>query len=184
MTVRIEQADNNLLVYSQYNPAFVRRSHNLGGKWNDELKAWIFDSRDEMRIRKLCIDVYGTDGSPTETLYTIQAKANIDIEVSLNSIYFAGHQIARAWGRDSGAKLGEGVLLLEGEIGSGGSRNYWLTRIKSDSVIEIKDLTQAQVDLAKKSSDKYKKWEITLLQEQVPVKIKKDTKKVSCKKAA
>jgi hypothetical protein len=166
MKIRIDTDGTILRVYSPYNPAFVRRAHRLGGKWNRDKSSWDFDARDIERVRKMCLEVYGVDDSVPEVLYTLQAKAVENIEVSLQSIYFAGHQIARAWDRDSGAILGDGVILLEGEISSGGSRNYWKTILQKDSVIEIKDASALQVEIAKKAIERYGKWELIKVRKQ------------------
>lgn len=47
--------------------------------------------------------------------------------VTLGPITYAGRVLARAFGRDGGARLGTGVAILAGDIGSGGSRRYWTT---------------------------------------------------------
>lgn len=47
----------------------------------------------------------------------------------------AGRTIARAWGRDSGAKLGDGVVKLQGRVGSGGSMKNWETVVDADVVL-------------------------------------------------
>lgn len=56
------------------------------------------------------------------------------------TIYLAGRVIAGARGRDSGVTIGNGVVLVSGEIKSGGSVKNWLTVVKSESVFRILDL--------------------------------------------
>lgn len=166
LKVKLVKEGNKLLVYSPYHPNFIERAHRLGGQWDDARGARVFDCRDEDRVRKACVEVYGTDGSVPKQLFTIQAKAIEQICVSQRCIYLAGYQIARAWSRDSGARLGDGVILLEGGIRSGGSRVNWVTIVDAESVIELKDLTPEQVELSRKAAERYGKWEILSVEEQ------------------
>lgn len=48
---------------SPFHPAFPEAARQLGGKWNPVQVAWFFDIRDEDRVRQLCRDLFGTDGS-------------------------------------------------------------------------------------------------------------------------
>lgn len=166
LKVRLAKKGINLLVYAPYHPNFIDRAHRLGGRWDGARGEWIFDNRDADRVRKACMEVYGSDGSIPQKLYTLQAKAIEHICVSRRCIYFAGYQIARVWGRDSGARLGDGVILVEGGIRSGGSRVNWVTIVDAESVIELKDLTPEQVELARKAAERYGKWEILSVEEQ------------------
>ena len=54
--------------------------------------------------------------------------------------------MARAYGRDSGAKIGEGVVFLEGGASSGGSVKNWYTTIKKGSVFEVRDVPRAKAE--------------------------------------
>jgi len=45
--------------------------------------------------------------------------------------------LSSARGRDTGATTGEGVVLLDGEIGSGGSWKNWESQIMADSIFVI-----------------------------------------------
>src|SRR4051812_31627904 len=109
--VKIEVDGNALRVVSPYDPAFVSRAKALGGKWS--APAWVFDARDEGRVRELCAELYGSDGS-TSDVVTLRATYEGGKGKGQKPIYCGGRTVARAFGRDSGAKLGEGIVLLEG----------------------------------------------------------------------
>jgi hypothetical protein len=75
------------------------------------------------RVKAVCRDIYGEDGTPTQI---------VDVQVSIPAgddrdkhLYRAGRLIARSFDRDSGAKMGGGVILLSGDISSGGSRKSY-----------------------------------------------------------
>ena len=53
------------------------------------------------------------------------------------AVVFMNEKIAVAFDRDSGAKIGDGVRMIDGEIDSGGSRVNWYCIVKMDSVFEL-----------------------------------------------
>lgn len=73
--------------------------------------------------------------------------------------------------------MGEGVILLDGDISSGGSRVNWTTTVDIDSVIEIKDMTSEQVEMARKYVERYGKWEIIEVTKQVVKPLARDVGK-------
>jgi hypothetical protein len=129
--ISISRTPTMISVRSPYNSRFVSLAKDLGGKFSSGL--WSFDIRDEGRVLDLCRDVYGDDGTIADTC-TIRvnlgryAKTQGPIEVR-------GYPVARAFGRDSGAKLADGVVLLSGDFGSGGSVKNWHTASYSATVL-------------------------------------------------
>ena len=122
------------------------RIKKLGGRWDAGSKAWVFDPRDEVRVRELCAKIYGTDGSAPVELLTIRAPAEVcDTKGGGAGLeaWLAGRQVARAFGRDSGAKLGEGVVLVSGGFSSGGSVKNCKVTWKAGTVFEIRDVPRA-----------------------------------------
>lgn len=57
-----------------------------------------------------------------------------------------GRIIARATGRDSGARLGDGVVLLSGQFSSGGSVRNWKTTWKAETTIMLRDVPEPVSD--------------------------------------
>jgi len=55
----IFERDGKIAVSSPYNPNFPRRARELGGTWDGGRLIWLFDARDEDRVRALCEEVYG-----------------------------------------------------------------------------------------------------------------------------
>jgi hypothetical protein len=104
-----------------FNEEWNLRAKELAGRWNPKLKAWIFDSKEEERVRELARDIFGTDGSPVETVvvdYDLWADYG-----GGNEIWLFGRKIVWRPRRDDAVKLGEGVILLSGGFPrSGGSR--------------------------------------------------------------
>lgn len=143
----IKILDGKLLVESEYNPAFVQAARRLGGKW--ESPFWSFDVRDEADVRALCLECYGTDGLTAVELVDLQVTIPEDVsEIGgrQDSIYLFGRVIARAWGRDSGAKLGNGIVIKQGGFSSGGSVKNWITAVQDGTVFIMRDVPKSLVD--------------------------------------
>lgn len=145
--VTITTAGSTLQVASPFNPSFPPRARTLGGKWSATTKTWNFDVRDESRVRALCLEIYGSDGSAAveSDLVTLRVTLAEDQMIfgDKGSLYFAGREIARAYGRDSGAKMGDRIVFLQGRAKSGGSTKNWDTRTTDGAIFEIRDLPRA-----------------------------------------
>lgn len=141
--MKITTHEKTILVESPYNSEFVEGARNLAGKYNHGY--WHFDIRDEKDVRELCLRAYGTDG---------EIMNQCDIEITFKDDYWAskgpiilfGISIARAFGRDSGAKLGDGVKLVKGKFDSAGSMKNWGTSCEEGTVIVLRDVSKYLVD--------------------------------------
>lgn len=109
---------DRLAVKSPYYPPFTDEARKLNGKWN--AGQWEFDPRDEQRVKAALVRSYGTDGTLVPELTTV----TVEITRSTPNPYFAyGREIANRRGRDGYPRLGEGVVVIEGDFdNSAGSR--------------------------------------------------------------
>ena len=162
--VTITTSGSSLTVLSPYNPSFPGRAKALGGKWEAGRKAWVFDGRDEARVRELCQQVYGEGGTTDEQadLVTVRLRAAKEVSEWQEGLFCCGRQIASATGRDSGARLGGGVVLLAGRVDSGGSVKNWVTKATAGTEVEIKDLPRPALENMTAG------WEVVEVTEQTP----------------
>ena len=144
MNVTITKSPTNIRVASPFNRNFVSAAKMIGGKWASP--HWVFDVRDEDRVRDLCMEHYGEDGRATTERVTLRATFPGGVGVFGDSIRLAGREIASAFGRDSGAKIGSGVVVLSGGFASGGSMKNWKTVIHEDTVVLVRDVPRALAD--------------------------------------
>lgn len=125
-----------------YNDQLVASCRALGGRWDAQASAWVFNSLVEQEVDEL-------DRLYNEDLVAIDIEALDDIYSSASSVTFLGYTIARAFGRDSGAKLGDKIMMLGGAISSGGSVKNWNTKVMRGSRfrLEISNnlLTSAEI---------------------------------------
>jgi len=150
--VQMTSGTEKIKLTSPYHPELPSRAKALGGKFSGEKKAWYFDLRDEQRVRDLAIDLFGTDGENNTETVTLRVTFPQGHREHTDGVYVAGRCIARAYGRKSGAKLGDGVVLIRGDIGSGGSVQNWYTSIEPGSVFEIRDVPRQAAEKAMQGS--------------------------------
>src|SRR5271169_998086 len=62
MPVSIVEQGGRIVVGTPYHPNFPARARLLGGDWDAPRHVWIFDAREDDRVRSLCREIYGTDG--------------------------------------------------------------------------------------------------------------------------
>lgn len=75
------------------------------------------------------------------------------------AVIFMGVKVAVAFSRDSGAKIGYGVRMVKGEIGSGGSRNNWYCRVGEESIFEL----EVDKEVYEKNKNRIKKWDMEII---------------------
>lgn len=140
--MKIEIKNNSAYVFTPYNPLFVRKIKSIGGAmWDGYEKCWKIPSSAVDTVREIMIDVYGESDLPDDV-----EKVNIRVNFPDGAAEFRspvvvfGRVIASAYGRDSGAKVGDGVVFIKGEPDSGGSVKNWKTVIPDGSIVEIHNI--------------------------------------------
>lgn len=126
-------------IYTPYNKKFVTSIKRIGGaKWNASARAWNIPAVGIEDARSATEECYGEADIPTEQeMVTIRVKFKDEYSELRGGIEAFGKTLARAWGRDSGAKVGDGVVLEAGEITSGGSMQNWKTIAKAGATFRL-----------------------------------------------
>jgi hypothetical protein len=136
MDIKIERALDIIKTHTPYLASFVGAAKTLGGKWNSNEGIWEFPIEIESDVRECVREHYGTDGNDEMVLVKITAKNRHQIK--LGPVEAFGQIIASARGRDSGAKVGNGVSMISGQIYSGGSVKNWETCIAAKTQFKLK----------------------------------------------
>lgn len=128
-----------LAARTPYHPDLPKRFKALGGKWNDMSRVWVFDLRDEERVRAVVEEIFGSlipSGRKVSLRYRITRADGSPVRL-------AGRVIADRRDRDRAVSLAEGVVVVEGDFpDSGGSRNYPHIglAVGQGVVVEIRDV--------------------------------------------
>lgn len=133
-----------IAIETPYNPEFVERVKVMGGRWDREERVWVVDERNTEAVRQAMREVYGRDDRPT-TLVSVRVKTTQSFYALRGPVKLFGRVVASAWGRDSGARIGDNVAFTRGQPESGGSVKNWRTVIPEDCVIVIHDVPKAAV---------------------------------------
>ena len=136
-------------VFTPYNSRFVSLIKNIGGRrWNSSEQCWTVPESEIDTVRKYMMEVYGETDLPDESeKITILVRFNKRVCEGRASVELFGKTVARAFGRDSGAKVGDDVTVIEGKITSGGSRNRWDTIVTEGTVVKIRNISRAALAL-------------------------------------
>lgn len=132
-TINAEQ----LAVEVTYNPDFNRDVKDIGGRWHAPTKRWIVPAAAKDLLEEHLQNHFGYRPADAGDTVTVEITARKELSERCASIYFRGRQVVRAFGRDSGAKVCEGGMLVSGKIGSGGSRATWYTNVAEGVVLRL-----------------------------------------------
>jgi hypothetical protein len=141
--LEIIEKEGQIKVTSPYNQKFVNKARNLRGKWKEN--AWWFDDSIVDYVRDLMMDCFGTTGEAPYENVDLLVKDFSD-RGDRAAVELFGRTIAKAWGRDSDAKLGDGIILVEGKVSSGGSVKNWATYVENATFI-IQDFPLPAIEL-------------------------------------
>ena len=143
--MRVEENGTKASIYTEYNADFVSAlKKKIGGAtWDSEKKCWNVPIQSIDTVRALMMTYYGeTDISEPATRFSV--RFNMDCECLRSPVIVFGRSLATAVGRDSGAKLGDGFEIVDGEIESGGSWKNWRTIARGTFIAH--GVTQAMID--------------------------------------
>lgn len=136
-TIELKDGRQRLRVRTPFHPAFPAKANLLGGNWKGADKEWSFDPRDEQRVRDLCKQIYGTDGTVTDL---VSVRVTMDKMPVCDQLWLCGRMIAERRGRDEQVRLGDGVVVIAGGFpGSGGSHNNPSLSPRAGTVVEVRD---------------------------------------------
>ena len=141
----IKPADDKALIYSPYNPDFVSQLKAMGGRWDASRQCWVVNAQATDAVRQVMREVYGRDDTAPDPsdLVTVVVEFTKDAYAHQSAYTLFGCTIAKAWGRDSGARVGDNVAFLKGKPTSGGSAKNWTTEIPEGSIVELYDVPRA-----------------------------------------
>jgi hypothetical protein len=126
--ISLEIIDDKVKVTSPFNEGFVSRCRNFRGTFKNGV--WWFDDSIIDYVREAMLEYFGTTGETPFKTCTLLIK-NYNGYGDKAPVKLFGRTVARAFGRDSGAKLGDDIIFISGEYCSGGSMKNWCTNVRN-----------------------------------------------------
>ena len=147
--MKITMTGSRANLFTPYNKEFVSRVKTIGGaRWDANERCWSIPKEEVETARAIMMDVYGESDLPAESgKITVEVTINEDIRETCEGISLFGKTLARAYGRDSGARVGDEVTLVSGRVRSGGSVKNWCTVIEEGSILRIRNLTKKALEI-------------------------------------
>lgn len=141
-----------------FNTEIVDKCKHLGGKFDHEERAWIFSSIVSSEVEELDF-IYNS--SPV----AIEITAKKQLYGFKDPVTFYGYDVCKAFSRDGGARLGDGIAHISGEYGSGGSKNNWQTHVMKDCTFRLKIPSELlKLKKAQANDPDNENWEIKTLE--------------------
>jgi hypothetical protein len=141
--IRLEIKGDKVYVISPYHDFFVKKAKDLRGKWKDG--AWVFDDTLLDYVREVMMKCYGTTGEVSYENCTLLISNYSEREFCGPVVLFS-RMIAKAFGRDSNARLGQGIVFISGDYHAGGSVKNWTTEVEN-ATFEIRDFPIPSLEL-------------------------------------
>ena len=147
--IKIEIKNGAANLYTPYNPDFIKRIKGIGGaKWDGSNNCWLIPVSAIDAAREIMTTVYGySDIQENETI-SLKVIFNKRAASERSDVVLYGKILAHAYGRDSGARVGEDVAYI-----SGGSRNNWDSIVEEGSVIILSNVNKHVYERSKPEYD-------------------------------
>jgi hypothetical protein len=142
----------HILLSAPYHPALPDRCRELKGVFNREEKTWEFDLSHEIQVRRICFDIFGTDGSDEVPLVMVHARLDLLCGRQDAEVWCCGRMLAGRFDKNKPPRLGPGVVLLDGGFSeSGGTGRKLRLNPHADTLVEVSDvpLSLAQIETDK-----------------------------------
>lgn len=124
-------------VYTPFNRDFVDKIKLMGARWNPAARCWQVDECIVPDVREAMRSVYGRDDQPVAEVVDVELTFDESVCEGKGPVTILGRIVASAWGRDTGARVGDGVMFVKGRPDSGGSRAHWETYIPAGCVVKL-----------------------------------------------
>lgn len=142
--VEVKTNGEQTTVETPFRDSTVSKLKSLGGKWS--APCWVLPAMVRSEVEKYIEKVYGSTNNTEDPLVQVDVVFPEGCKDYSGSLTVGPLTIARAFGRDSGAKLSPGWAQINGGVHSGGSvKNWYATTGKGSSFRAMIPLSLAKV---------------------------------------
>lgn len=146
--VEVKVQGEQITVETPFRDNTVTKLKSLGGKWS--APCWVLPAMVKSEVEKYIEKVYGSCNNSEDLLVQVDVTFPEGCRNFGGSLTVGPLTIARAFGRDSGAKMSPGWAQITGGVHSGGSvKNWCITTGKGSSFRAMIPLSLAKTLQAK-----------------------------------
>jgi len=131
---------DDLIVVTPHSEALIAELRVLGGQWDPERRAWICDTRDEARVRQLCLQYFSTDGNTVGEVCDLRLRVSYidgpELRVDDRVLLGRSPKTGQAW-------TPQGVAVVSGVVPTGTGT---IGELEPPVVIEVRDIPPAVAD--------------------------------------
>lgn len=128
-----EQTESGVVTLtSTYNSYLVEKCRALGGQWDKSSQSWMFSGLIAEQVDELDY-IFNSSKIAVE----VTVDENYDVYEVKGQLCCLGYPVARAFGRDSGAKVEDKIGILSGGFTSSGSVKNWATQAENGTVFRF-----------------------------------------------
>lgn len=143
--MKITIKDTDTYLDTPYNPEFVSAIKAIGGaRWDANRREWRVPAACVDQAREIMRRVYG-ECDLADDVRRVTVNITFDEKVysdDRQALIIFGKHIARAYGRDSGASVGDDVSFLSGKPTSGGSRANYYAIVPAGAVAQLRNVPE------------------------------------------
>ena len=145
MKIAVKIENGRALLKTPYNAEFVSAIKGIGGaRWNAGCRAWEIPEEALPQARDLMTRIYGESDIPSGgKRVSLKLTFMKDFRELHGPVTLFGKTVAAAHGRDTGARVGDDVVFLEGAPTSGGSARNWETIVPEGSVVVLHNVPES-----------------------------------------
>lgn len=141
--IQLILVEDKVKVITPYHAGFVEKCRNLRGSF--KAGAWWFDDSIIDYVREAMLKHFGTTGEVPFDNCTLLVRNFSSNEYGAPVMLF-DRSVARAFSRDSGARLGDDIVFISGRYDSGGSVKNWRTEV-SEATFEMRNFPVPSLEL-------------------------------------
>ena len=149
MNIKITTTEKRACLLTPYNADFVSAIKRIGGAhWERDSRTWSIPVEAIDQAREIMRKVYGEDDRPSaEPSVSVRLTFSEEVTEWHAPVTIMGKTVASAWGRDSGARVGDDVAFVQGRPESGGSVKNWRSIVPAGCVVVLHNVPQAALQM-------------------------------------
>ena len=131
-------------------PSLVRRVESLKGVYDYNERNWVFPISQQDKVARLCLEIFGEDGSPTRNpmdLRDVQIHFTCELLSPPPGLLVFNRNIARNYHDEANVEVAKNVTMVSHRFRIRRHKGQWHTYTPQGTVIILRDLPLRAIDI-------------------------------------